>query len=174
MATQKKIDAVQKLTEKIAKSKSLVFADYVGLKHKQLEELRKKLRAVDAELVVTKNKLMLRAMGDQADSVTSTLTKATATLFNYKDEVSGIKEMLKYFKTANIGKAKAGLLGKTLLTEADVIKLSQLPGREQLLAQLAGQLNAPIQGLHRALSWNISTLVWALHSIQEKKGKQTV
>jgi len=171
MATQKKIENVKDLTDRIAKAKSLIFADYVGLKHKQLEDLRKKLRAVDAEFVVTKNKLLERALGEHAASVKTHLTQATATLFNYKDEVAGLKEMLKFFKAANIGKAKAGMLGAQVLTDKDVTKLSQLPGREILLARLAGQLNAPVQGLHRALSWNLNKLVWALSGIKEKKGK---
>jgi len=169
MATQKKIDTVQELTDKIAKAKSLVFADYVGLKHKQLEDLRRKLRAVDAEFVVTKNKLMERAFGDKAPTVKSLLVNATATVFSYKDEVSGLKELLKFFKAANVGKTKAGMLGDVVLTENDVTKLSKIPGREVLLGQLAGQLKAPIANLHHALSWNINTLVWALNSVKAKK-----
>ena len=46
MATQKKIDAVKEMTDKISRAKSIIFADYIGLKHKQLEELRKKMRTV--------------------------------------------------------------------------------------------------------------------------------
>lgn len=169
MATQKKIDTVQELTDKITKAKSLVFADYVGLKHKQLEELRKKMRGVDAEFVVTKNKLMERALGTKAASVKDHLKAATATIFSYKDEVSGLKELLKFFKAANVGKTKAGMLGETVLSDADVTRLAKIPGKEILLGQLAGQLKAPITNLHHALSWNINKLVWALHSIATKK-----
>lgn len=169
MATQKKIDTVQELTERIARAKSMIFADYVGLKHKQLEELRKKMRAVDAEFVVTKNKLMERAFGNNAASVKSILTNSTATVFSYKDEVSGLKELLKFFKTTNIGKTKAGMLGDLVLTDDEVTRLSKIPGKDVLLGQLAGQLMAPITNLHHALSWNINTLVWALTSIKAKK-----
>lgn len=170
MATTKKINTVSEMTDKIAKSKSIVFTDYVGLKHKQLEDLRKKLKSVGAEFMVTKNKLMERAFGDKAASVKPHLTNATGTLFNYDDEVAGIKELLKFFKAANVGKTKAGLLGDTVLTESDVTRLSKIPGKQQLLGALAGQLMAPIQGLHYGLSWNLNKLVWALNSIKNKKG----
>jgi large subunit ribosomal protein L10 len=169
MATQKKIDTVTKLTDKIEKSKSLIFADYVGLKHKQLEELRKSLTKIDAEFVVTKNKLLERALGTRAKDALPIMKKSTATLFNYKDEISGLKEMLKFFKAANIGSAKGGFLGKSVLNDKDVERLAKLPNRDQLLGQLAGQLNAPIQSLHYALSWNINKLVYALSAIKEKK-----
>jgi large subunit ribosomal protein L10 len=172
MATQKKIETVQEMTDNIAKAKSIVFVDYVGLKHKQLEDLRKKLHVVGAEFMVTKNKLLERAFGSRADSVKPLLKNATGTLFNYDDEVSGLKEMLKFFKLANVGKTKAGLLGETILTEEEITRLSKIPPRQQLLGQLAGQLMAPIQGLHYALSWNMNKLVWALTSIKDQKGKK--
>lgn len=170
MATQKKIDTVQKLTDNIAKAKSIVFADYTGLKHKQLEDLRKKLRLVGAEFMVTKNKLLERALGEQSPSIKSTITNATGALFNYDDEVSGIKELLQFFKKANAGKTKAGFLGNAVLSGEDVIRLSCIPGRDALLGQLACQLMAPIQGLHYALSWNLNKFVWVLNSIKEQKG----
>lgn len=169
MATQKKIDTVQELTDKIGKAKSIVFAEYGPLKHKQLEALRKALRAVDAEIAVTKNTLMERALGETAPGVKDNLKNATATLFSYKDEVSGLKELLKFFKQANIGKTKGGLLGTSILSTADVNRLSKLPGRQELLARLAGQMLAPISGLHHALSWNMNRLVWALDGIKNKK-----
>lgn len=164
MATQKKIDTVTLLTEKISRAKAMIFVDYRGLKHKQMEELRKILKKLEAEFTVAKNRLMLRALGKDLH-----LTDTTATLFAYADEVSPIRELLKYFKTAGVGKPKAGLLGDAMLTEADVTRLSRLPTRTVLLAQLVGQLNAPIQGLHYALSWNINKLVWALNRVKQIK-----
>ena len=53
----------------------------------------------------------------------------------------------------------------------DAEKLAKLPSRETLLGQLAGQLNAPIQGLHYAMQWNLNKLVWALNGIKEKRDK---
>lgn len=169
MATQKKIDTVTELTDKVGKATSIVLTEYQGLKHKQLEELRKMLRRVDAEFVVTKNRLLKRALGDAAVSIESLLEQPSATLFSYADEVAPLKELLKFFKATGFGKTKGGLLGTTVLTEKDITRLSTLAPRQQLLAQLAGQLNAPIQGLHYALSWNINRFVWALDAVKNAK-----
>lgn len=168
MATQKKIDTVAELTDKLAKAKAFVLADYRGLKHKQLEELRKLLKKTEGEFVVAKNRLFKRALGDKAKELESHLHETTALLFSYADEVSPLKELLKFFKVAGFGKAKAGVFGGQLFGEADVARLSTIPTRQTLLGQLAGQLNAPIQGLHRALSWNMMKFVWALHAVNEK------
>ncbi len=168
--TQRKIDAVTELTDKIKKAKSIVLADYRGLKHKQLEELRRALKKTDADFSVTKNRLIARALGDKAKSIETQLTQSTAALFAYADEVAPLTVLLKFFKTAGAGIAKGGLLGDTVLTEADVTTLAALPARPVLLAKLVRQFNAPIQGLHYALNWNLNKLVWALNSIKEKKG----
>ena len=169
--TQKKVDTVTGLAEKVAKAKSIVLADYTGLKHKQLEELRKSLKKTDAEFAVTKNTLFKRALSQRIESkgLLELLGGSTAALFAYADEVAPLKELLKFFKTAGAGKTKGGLLGSTVLSDVEVTKLSALPARPQLLGMLVGQLNAPIQGLHYALNWNLNKLVWALDAVQGKK-----
>ena len=171
MPTQRKIDAVTELTEKVGKATSIVLADYRGLKHKQLEELRRILKKSNAEFAVTKNRLFAKALGNKAQSIESQLKEATGALFAYADEVAPLKDLLKFFKTAGFGKTKGGLLGSNVLTDADVAKLAALPPRHMLLSKLVGQLNAPIQGFHYALNWNLNTLVWALNAVKEKKTK---
>lgn len=166
---EKKGQTIENLSEKISKAKAMIMTDYRGIKHKDLEGIRKILKKANAELVVSKNTLMLRALGTKADSVASSFTDSTAVLFEYGDEVTPLKELLKFFKTATIGKAKAGLLGDRVLTENEVVKLATLPSREVLLGQLVRQLMGPIQGLHYALGFNINKLVWALNAIKNSK-----
>ncbi|MFZ5534942.1 MAG: 50S ribosomal protein L10 [Patescibacteria group bacterium] len=169
MATQRKIDTVAALTDKVGKAKVMVLADYRGLKHKQLEELRRNLKKTNGEFMIAKNRLILRALGERADSIREPLNNETAVLFAYQDEVAPLKEMLKFFKAAGVGKPKAGLMGAVVMNESDIAKLATLPSREVLLGKLVGQLNAPIQGLHYALQWNMNKLVWALNAIKGKK-----
>lgn len=169
-AKQKKIDIVTSLTDKADKSKVMVFADYRGIAHKQLEELRHALKKVDGEFMVTKNRLIKRALGDKAQSVEDALKESTAIVFAYGDEVAPLKELLKFFKDSGAGSAKAGLMGDSALTDKEVSRLASLPSREILLGMLAAQLQAPIRGLHYALSWNMNRLVWALNAVKQSKG----
>ena len=169
MPTQKKIDTVAHLTDKIARAKSMIFLDYRGLKHKQMEELRRNLKKSQGELTVAKNRLLIRSLSDTGESLRSVISDTTATLFSYSDEVAPLKDLLKFIKNAGAGKTKGGLLGATVLTESDVARLAALPSRTTLLSGLAGQLNAPIQNLHHALQWNVLSLVYALTAIEKKK-----
>ena len=172
MATQKKIDQVKELTTKLEKAKDLVLTDYTGLTHKQLEELRRALKKTQAELTIPKNTLLKRALTEVKKSISDThLQGATATLFAYADEVAPLKALIKFFKDATHGTVRAGLLGTNELNAAEIERLSTLPSREQLLSQLVGQLEAPLYGLHNALSWNIRKLVWTLDGIKNTKSK---
>ena len=171
MPTQQKIDTVTLLTDNISRAKALYLTDYRGLKHKQLEELRKVLTKAHADFIIVKNRLMLRALGTRAEPLKDSLSEPTAVLFSYEDETAPLSKLLTFFKGAGAGKMKTGLLGDTVLTESDVVRLAVLPGREVLLAQLVGQLQAPISGLHNALSWNLRKLVWALNAISTTRSK---
>lgn len=168
-AKQKKIEAVKVLEEKAGKATSVILTEYKGIKHKQLEELRKTLKKADAEILVSKNRLVKRALGDKAAAIDDAFNQQTAVLFTYKDQVAPLKELLKFFKAVGLGKAKAGLLGADALDEKAIEKLSTLPSREVLLGKLVGQLMAPLSGLHYSLSWNINRLVWALSAVKDKK-----
>ncbi|OGH21225.1 MAG: 50S ribosomal protein L10 [Candidatus Levybacteria bacterium RIFCSPLOWO2_01_FULL_38_13] len=172
MPSQKKIDIVGRLKEKVDRAKSLVFVNYQGLKHKQLEELKKSLKMLDAELVVTKNTLLARALqissAKSADQISNS-TGPTATLFAYGDAIPPLKQLAKSLKMFGLPTIKFGILDNQALTGDQVLKLAMLPSREVLLSQVISVLKSPIYGLHRTLSWNINNLVLTLKVVQNKK-----
>lgn len=167
---ERKQNQVAQLSERLTRAKAVYLADPAGLKHKQLEELRKTLKKLTGEFSVAKNSIFKRAFADVKKTVAETyLTGATAALFAYADEVAPLKEFVKFLKNAAAGKIKVGLLGNQELTDKEVERLSTLPSREMLLAKLVGQLQSPIYGLHNALSWNMRKLVWTLDAVKGKK-----
>lgn len=161
---QKKEAIVAKLSEKAAKAKALVFTNYQGMTHVQLEQLKKALKTADAELVVAKNTLLKLALKTQD------LEGPTGTIFAYGDIIDPLKELAKTIRTLKLPLIKFGILEGKLLAEADIVRLSTLPSREVLLAQLVFGLKSPLYGLHRVLNWNLQKLVMTLNAIQKTKG----
>ena len=83
-AITKKAQLVGALTDKITKARSIVFADYSGITHKQLEELRKAFKKLGGQLIVVKNTLFTRAFGQvHKDMKLPELRDASAVLFAY-------------------------------------------------------------------------------------------
>ncbi len=163
---------VTELTEKLSKAKSVVFADYRGLKMSQLLELRKKLREQDAELAVTKNSLLKLALVERKLNVDDgeVLEGPIATLFAYDDEISPIKTLVKGLKEFQIGKIKGGFLGEEYLVDLKINSLANLPTKLELQAKVVGVLVAPLQGMVTVLQGNLKNLVYALDQVRISKG----
>ena len=165
---QKKEAIVVKLSEKVSRAKAMVFTNYQGMTHKQLEELKKGLRKADAELVVAKNTLLKLTLA--RPTWEEGLAKGpTAALFTYSDVIAPLKELSKVIKNLKLPTIKFGIFDQKMLTSDDIMKLASLPSREVLLAQVVGGIKAPIFGLHRALNWNIQKFVMTLGAIQKSK-----
>lgn len=168
---KKKEALVAEYSEKIEKAKGIVFANYQGLTHLQLEAMKKALKKTEAEFVAAKNTLLLRALDGKVD-VTSEKDKfqqPTGALFIYNDIVAPLKELTKTVKEFSLPAIKFGILEGKVISDKDVVKLSNLAPLPVLRAQLLGQMKAPISGLHRALNWNLQNLVMTLNAIKEKK-----
>lgn len=165
----KKEKIVAELAEKVSRAKGLVFTSYQGLTHKQLEGLKKAVKALGADFVATKNTLIKRAMEDAKWKMENALSAATATLFLYSDPVMPLKELAKSIKELNLPSIKFGILDGQQMTSEQLLKLSTLPSKEVLLTQLVVGLKSPISGLHRALQWNMQKLVMTLKAIESKK-----
>lgn len=168
---QAKEAIVAQMDDKVGRAKGIVFTNYQGLTHQQIEGLKKAAKTLDAEYVITKNRLVLRSLSsvELTDEAKEKLQQPTATLFMYADVVEPLKAIAKSLKEIDLPTIKFGVIDGNVVSDTDVIKLSTLPPKDVLRAQLLGQMMSPIQGLHRALSWNMQSLVMTLQAISDKK-----
>ena len=168
---KKKEVIVKDWSEKVEKSKGLVFTNYQRLTHQQIEGIKKASKKQNAEYVITKNRLILRALDGKklSDEEKTQFQNPTATLFMYDDVVEPLKNLAKAIKEFKLPEIKFGIIEGNIVSAANVIKLSTLPPLPQMRGQLLGMMQSPIQGLHRALQWNSQKLVMTLNAIKDKK-----
>lgn len=167
----KKEAIVAQLLQKVEKAKGIIFTDYQGLTHQQIEQIKKSLKTLEAEYVNTKNTLLLIALKEKIDTTAEKdkFSRPTATLFIYDDIVGPLKVLTKSIKEFKLPLIKFGVLEGKVLAENDIIKISTLPPLDVLRAQLLGNMKGPISGLHRALNWNLQKFVMTLNAISEQK-----
>lgn len=166
-----KEEIVNRVAEKLGRSRSVVFADYLGLTMSDLNNLRDKLRETGAEFTVTKNnliKIALQNNGLQVD--TKVFQGPVATLFGYQDEIIPIRLLVKALKDAQKGKVKGGVLNGQTLDEHQVNKLAQLPSKEELRARVVADLGSPLYGIVGVLQANLRNFVYALEQIRAARG----
>ena len=183
---QKKEQIVAELQKKVIKAKGMVFTNYQGLTHKQLEGLKRSAKTVDADFIAAKNTLLLLALEHVPTSLEAgsrnsvigsnrnlekgnSLEGPTAALFLYNDLVQPLKLLAKTIKELKLPVIKFGVLEGKLVSDTQILRIASLPPLPVLRAQLLGQMKAPISGLHRALSWNLQSFVMTLKAIENKK-----
>ena len=168
---QKKEVLVADYTAKVEKAKGIIFANYQGLTHLQLEAIKKAMKKMDAEFIAAKNTLLLRALDGKVDvtSEKEKFTQPTAALFIYNDIVEPLKSLAKTIKELTLPVVKFGILEGKIISDKQVAKLATLAPMPVLRAQLLGQMKAPISGLHRSLNWNLQKLVMTLSAIEKQK-----
>jgi large subunit ribosomal protein L10 len=90
-----------------------------------------------------------------------------------EDPVAGAKLMAEFSNEVESFEVKGGLLDSgRVLGAQEVVELSRLPGREQLIAQVVGGIQSPIAGLVNVLNGTIRNLAVVLNQVAEQKGAQ--
>jgi large subunit ribosomal protein L10 len=161
---------VEDLTEKLENSKAVVFSDYKGLKVKDMMRLRKDLRKQGIDFGVTKKTLMSLAFKSaKIDADIKGMEGQLAIAISAQDEVEAAKIMAKTAKENENLKILGGILGISFLKKEEVMALSKLPSKEELLARLVGSINAPVSGFVNVLAANLRGLVNVLKAIEDNK-----
>lgn len=164
-----KIEKVQKLTEKIAKSKTIAFANYRGLTVNQINTLRNKIKEAGGELLVEKNSLLKRALANQKlTGAENQLTGPTAVILAYEDEIAPIKETAQNAKTVGLPSFKFGFLGHELLDIQAIEDLAKIPSLSVLHGKIVSTIYSPIYGIVSVLQANIRNLIYALDQIAKQ------
>ena len=159
---------VTELTDKLKGAKALYYTDFTGLNVKRMTDLRRRLRRAGVEYVVIKNTLALRAVNESG--LTGTRLRGPTGLVISRDPVSGAK-VLSDFAKENDQKPeiKGGLLDGKQIGVEQVKKLATLPSREQMLAQLAGGLQAPLAGFLGMMNGVMYQMVGALEALRTQR-----
>jgi large subunit ribosomal protein L10 len=126
-----------------------------------------------AKAVILANNLLMIALkeklGGLPRDIEDVLRGPTAVIFAQTDAVTTTKAITEFAKDKNLPEIKIGLMDDKVLSIKDLETLSKLPSREQLLATLLAQLQAPVQAFVRQINAPAQLLVYALDAIKNKK-----
>lgn len=170
MNRNQKTDVISELNETFSRAKFAVVTDFTGLKVTELEKLRKNLRNSDAQIQVAKNTLLrLAVKGTAYEGLSESFTGTTAVAVGFNEPVGPAKILTAFAAEFKAFSIRLAALDGSLLTADDVLVLSKLPGREELLAKLLGTMSAVPTGFVRVLSAIPQKFLYALSAIKEQK-----
>lgn len=145
---QQKKQILAELVENMKNSQSVFFAKNIGLSVAEAQDMRTKLRENGNSFRVAKKTLIKKAANDEMgiDIPAEILEGAAGAAFAMEDELSAIKILAKFAKDSEKIELTGGIFEGKLLSKDEVIALSKIPGREELLAKLLGSMQAPLSG----------------------------
>lgn len=152
--------------------KSVLMADYQGLTHQQLEELRKELEKAGGMFTVVKNTLLLRALRQMGveNLAEGVFVGPIGLVISREDEVAALSIFSKFIKKTGAGEIKFGVLENRFIEKEKMLQIVNLPGMEALRGQLVGMVASPLSRLLKVLSGNSQKLVIVLAEIKKKRG----
>lgn len=157
---------VQNLTEELKGAKSVVLINFAGLSVKSQQELKKRLKAVNARMVVVKNTLLKRAGEaakiDKEILADTVLQGQTALVIADNDPIAPLSVLGKFAKEFAVPQLKVGIVDGSFQDTQSLTRLSTLPSKDALLGQLLGVLTRPMSGLTETLNGNLQKLIYVL------------
>jgi large subunit ribosomal protein L10 len=161
---------VKEIADAVSGSEYLLLADFSGMKVTNFQDLREKLAATSSSLQVVKNTYLGVALGEErAAQLESLLTGKTAMVTGTGDVTAVAKVLGAFIKANKMPVLKGGSLNTQLLTPADIDAMAKVPPREVLLGQLVGTVQAPMTQLVGVMNAKVSSLLYVLTAIEEKK-----
>jgi large subunit ribosomal protein L10 len=172
LSKAEKQELVRELGERFKTNPSLFVVEYKGLSVKDMEKLRRRLKKAKADFRVTKNTLLKIASHEtDVEKIKDLFDGPTAVAICKEDPVSIAKVFTESVKELPVLKLKGGIVEGKIIGVDEVSKLSQLPSREMLLAQILGLLSSPISNLMGTLMEVQRRLLYALGAVKEMKEK---
>ena len=171
LSLEQKQAAVAEVAAQLGKAQALIVAEYRGLGVGAMTGLRAKARLSGVYLRVLKNTLARRAVrGTQFEKLSEQMTGPL--LYGIaQDPVAGAKVLADFARDHEHFVIRGGAMPNTLMSAADVKVLATMPGREELLAMLAGTMQAPIAKLVRTLNEVPGRFVRTLAAVRDAREK---
>ena len=166
MPTQAKIDRVAELKEKLENCSIVISTGYTGIGVNQMVALRRRMQEGGVEFIVIKNSLLSLAADDaNVPQLKEVISGQTAIALGYEDAVDTARAVSGAARADGTLAIHGAVVEKgPALSPEEVNRLATLPPQPVLVAQLLGNMQAPLYALATVLNGTIGSLAYALQA----------
>lgn len=171
LTRKEKTAQIADLTDKMKRSSSVMFTQYLGLKVSNISALRRKLKAAKAEMQVAKKTLMsLAAKNAGLPAIEEkNLEGGVACIFSFDDPLSGAQVALAFSKENPQVKFVGGIFDGKALSKQEALAFAKTPGRTQLLATFISMIRSPMVNFASMCNSPLRGFVVGLGELAKKK-----
>jgi len=161
---------VNELVDAFRDHKTFYLLDFKQMPVWQSVELRKTLRKNSFSLKVVKNRLALRALGEQApEGLKRYFERPTAVAFASENPI-GLARLLKDFSAQNkVLAVKGGMVEGQFLAEERFDEIARLTSRDDLVARFGYFMAYPLKRLLRTLGAPLNNFGGMLGQLKNKE-----
>lgn len=166
-------EIVAELKESLNDAQLAIVIDYQGLTVAEITDLRTSLRDVDAVCKVTKNTLMRLAVesDDNWQPMTGFLKGSSAFLL-VRDDIGGaVRAYQDFQKKTKKTEFRGGVMQGQALNQEQVKAIADLPSKEELIAQVAGAINAVATKLALGINEVPNSLARGINEVPNSVGR---
>ncbi len=147
--------------------------DYRGLTVSEMSDLRERIKGLNANMRVIKNRLAIKYFErEKMDYGRDIFNGPLAVAYADENFVEVAKALVAFEKENDKVEIKAGFIEKTFADKDKVKYVAKLPGKEQLLAQLVGAISMPLKKMGIALSAPLTNMLILMNNLKDKKEKE--
>lgn len=170
MNRTEKATVVEKLARRFSRSSSIYLTDFTGLTVTSITTLRRRLRDAGVDYVVVKNTLATRALTEASISgLEVELNGPTGFVLTEGDPASAAKIIKDFQKVHKRPTVTAGMVDGLSVTPQEIDRLASLPGHEQLMGQMVGVLQAPLQAFLGVTNGLLNQFVGVLEALRSQR-----
>ncbi len=168
--TRKK-EIVKELVEKFEKASSVFLVDFNKMTVEEAISLRRAFREKGVEYRVAKNTLIKLALAEVGgfEFPDEIFIGQTAIAFGYEDPVAPgkvIKAISDKFERPSL---KAAIIDSQYFDGARLKEIAALPSRDEMMASIAGSINAPATGIVGAINAVLRDVAYLVEEVAQKQ-----
>ncbi len=170
LSKAEKQKVIDDLSSRFHSVSSVFVVEYQGLKVKEMDVLRKKLKQTDTEFRVVKNTLLEKAsLGTNIEKVKDLFSGPTAIAICEGESSAVAKVFVDYSKDFPEIRIKGGIFEGEVVDISRIEQIAKLPSKQELISEFVGLLSAPMGNLVGVLEQTRSNIVNVLEGLKEKK-----
>jgi large subunit ribosomal protein L10 len=137
-----------------------------------MENVRNKIKSLNANIKVIKNRLAIKYFDKKEVKVGRDVFKGPTAVAYGKESFIEVAKIITELEKEDKIKIKHGFIESNLVKKEEIIQVSKLPGKDQLMAQMALSIAMPLKKFGLALSAPLRNVLILMNNLKEKKEKE--
>lgn len=176
MASSKNLEIKKKQVDKLGEifdNNGVYLIDYRGLAVKEMEDLRNRIKKLNADIRVIKNRLAIKYFQREEKEIDQAMFRGpTAVAYGNENFVEVAKTIVEFEKESKKIKIKSGFIEKRFVQDSDIKEVAKLPAKPQLMSRLAFSMAMPLKKFGMSLSAPLTNMMILLNNLKDKKAKE--